>query len=202
MIRHGQSEANVQEVQAGGEWDTPLTEHGRQQAYNNHPILKALTVKPVSIVHSQLSRAKDTAYILNEALNLPMTEDSDVAEQYCGGWARKPWREVRTLIQQGINPPDGETHEEFSQRVHKGIGNTLATQESPTMIVCHGGVFRGLCAPYGIKLPRIENCVLYEFEPLEEPSADHTFPWIIWEHAGDDKTMLEPETKSYYSESA
>ena len=202
MIRHGQSEANVEEVQAGGEWDTPLTEYGRQQARDNHPILQALETKPVSIVHSQLSRAKDTASLLNEVLKLPMTEDPDVAEQYCGGWARKPWKDVRTLIQQGISPPDGETHEEFSVRVHRGITNALNTQESPTMIVCHGGVFRGFCAPYGIRLPRIENCVLYEFEPLNQPQGNNGFPWVIWEHTANGKSVLEPETKSYYSESA
>ena len=64
MIRHGQTEANAAQIMAGS-IDSPLTALGRQQAKNVHDILENLEIKPKTIIHSHLSRAKETAEILN-----------------------------------------------------------------------------------------------------------------------------------------
>ena len=86
MIRHGQTEANAAQRMAG--WlDSPLTDLGRQQADHARKKVEALEDKPQIIVHSQLSRARETAAIINANLNLPMIEDEDYAEMHAGDWA-------------------------------------------------------------------------------------------------------------------
>jgi len=83
MIRHGETEANAARLMAGS-LDSPLTPKGRQQAKDTQIIIENLEIKPRAIVHSQLSRARNTAKILNTNLNLPMHEDADLAEWHAG----------------------------------------------------------------------------------------------------------------------
>lgn len=73
MIRHGETEANKAHVFAGS-LDSPLTEKGREQAELAQNPARALAIKPSVVVHSTLSRARDTASIINESLDLPMFE--------------------------------------------------------------------------------------------------------------------------------
>ena len=71
MLRHGQSEANVANVIAGRGVDSPLTAQGRAEAETVRSTLSQLDIPPQVIVHSSLSRARDTAHILNKSLGLP-----------------------------------------------------------------------------------------------------------------------------------
>lgn len=191
MIRHGQSEANALEQLAGRGWDTPLTDQGRAQARETHGIFDRLTIKPRTVVHSHLSRARDTARIINERLNLPMFENPDVAEHDVGAWERQPWSVTRPQLNARINPPGGESHDMFGQRVARGIAAALSGHDAPVLIVCHGGVFRGLGDVYGIRFHGIENCVLYEFTP--ETDKRLSFPWRVLRHhaAGSDALILD-----------
>lgn len=191
MIRHGQSEANVQERYAGTGWDAALTDLGRAQAQNTHPVFDRLSIQPRAIVHSHLIRARDTARIINERLNLPMSENPDVAEHDVGTWERQPWTVTRPQLNARIDPPEGETHDAFGQRVARGIAAALSGHDAPVLIVCHGGVFRGLGDMYGMRFHGVNNCVLYEFIPGKD--AVSPFPWRVLRHhaAGVDLVIFD-----------
>lgn len=174
MIRHGESVANLGQY-ASGHVDVALTEKGIAQAYAAQKIIEALNLKPSIIIHSHLQRARNTAKILNENLGLPMVEDPLIAEQNYGDWEGQPWSLTRQPTRDGIDPPNGETHAAFHDRVRGAITNFVNSHPGPVMIVCHGGVFRAFGALYKNQIVGIENCSLHHFEPCD----DAAFPWNV-----------------------
>jgi len=175
MIRHGESTANLDQI-ASGHVDVALTERGIAQAYAAQKIVDALEIKPSVIIHSHLQRARNTARILNENLGLPLFEHPEIAEQHYGDWEGKPWEITRQPTRDGIDPPNGETHKDFHERVRSAISKFVEAHPGPVMIVCHGGVFRAFGAIYGTQIFGIENCSLHHFAP---DAANTAFPWAI-----------------------
>ncbi len=175
MIRHGESEANLGQY-ASGHVDVALTPKGLEQARAAAKIVAALEVKPSVIVHSHLQRARITAQIINEGLGLPMFEHPEIAEQMYGDWEGVTWETTRQPIRDGIDPPNGETHADFYQRVKGAITSFVNGHEGPILIVCHGGVFRAFGGLYKSPMTGIENCSLHHFVP---DAANEAFPWNI-----------------------
>lgn len=176
MIRHGQSEANLQEI-CSGHVDVALTDLGREQARTAGKLIAALPEgwQPKRIVHSHLSRARDTASLINESLGgLPMSETPDIAEQHFGDWEGQAWDYTRPRIHAGEDPENGETHLAFQTRVKRAIINTFSASEELPLIVCHGGVFRAFARLYGQEMFGVMNCRPYCFAP-----RIHDYPWEI-----------------------
>ncbi len=182
MIRHGETIANARGIVSGA-MDTPLTEKGRGQAAAARSIVETLHERPALIVHSNLSRAKDTAQIINEKLNIPMQEIADVAERNFGDWAGIPVKEWRHRHQDGLEPPGGETTEQFADRVFRGMSRIMNLAPEPVLIVSHAGVFRVFLSLYGRKIDLLGNCHLYEFSPETWGS----FPWAMRRYSPTEK---------------
>lgn len=179
MMRHGETVANA-EGYAAGSFDTPLTEKGRAQAVTAQGVFESLSPKPRLIIHSSLSRARDTASLLNENLHLPMAEEASIAEQCFGDWKGLPWPTIHARIIAGETPPNGESMTMLTDRVMAGFAKLLDRPETPILIVTHGGVFDALLWHYGRKIDDVKNCHLYAFMPA---ATDSLFPWEIWHHA-------------------
>lgn len=173
MIRHGESEAN-RDGYFSGNLDVKLTNKGIAQAEMARKVIENFNVPPVTIVHSHLSRAKDTAVIINQNIQLPIFETKLIEEHKFGNWEKQPWDKIKPKFEAGEDPPNGETHEAFKKRILKGINWSLQ-KEGPILIVCHGGVFKGFCSLYNQEMHGIKNCGLYRFTPTN----DITFPWKI-----------------------
>jgi probable phosphoglycerate mutase len=197
MIRHGQTEANAAQMMAGS-LDSPLTALGREQAAIARICVEALEIKPQIIIHSHLSRARETAEIINQNLGLPMIEDADCAEMHVGDWEGKPWEDCLEGFYSGEDPPNGETHQQFIERIIRAKNNALKRTESPPLIVCHGGVFRSFSNIYGLNAENTENCHLHEFIP--DP-ASVSFPWKARSYRMEEtlKSML---SASFHSDKA
>jgi len=178
MIRHGETQANKDRVMAGS-IDSPLTQRGRDQAYAIHDILAHLPVPPVAIAHSHLSRARDTAEIINQQLDLPMIEDADLAELHTGDWEGASYDECRSILHSWDTPPNGESFEEFITRLSRAKNKLLDAHDGPVLIVCHGGVFRAFGKMYGLNSRGVENCHMHEFEPHQDRPW---FPWKVWQY--------------------
>jgi len=176
MIRHGQSVANLEGYYSGN-LDVALTDLGITQAETARQHVESLDNKPLRIVHSHLQRARNTAKIINQNLQLPMHETPLLGEQHFGDWEKTPHVPYKSVTRRGNSPPNGETNHDFEQRIAKGINKTLESDELP-LIACHGGVFRAFYELYNNidNFEATQNCVLYEFTP--NPSAPH-FPWNI-----------------------
>lgn len=188
LLRHGQSEFNAQERAAGGGVDTPLTDLGREQARQVADFVSHLPVKPSRVYHSHLSRARDTAKIVNEALGLEIGEAAGIHEHMFGEWEGIPWTQLQSKFSAGMQPPGGEPWQEFAQRVGRSIGVILEKDHAaPPLIVAHGGVFRGFGRFHGVQIPNIGNCELRLFTPKP---ADVVFPWEM------EKLVIDKVAKS------
>ena len=201
MIRHGETEANAAQLMAGSH-DSPLNETGRAQARTAQAILGQLKIKPKVIVHSHLSRARDTATILNEVLSVPQYEDEDLGELHAGDWEGQHYDICRPMLRGWQDPPNGETFKAFCARLKRGKTNALESYEAPVMIVSHGGVFRGLGKMFGLNTPGVfRNCHLYEFIPNSESSA---FPFEVWSYhlheTADGSTVVREQSFIYHEE--
>ncbi|MDD3029326.1 MAG: histidine phosphatase family protein [Alphaproteobacteria bacterium] len=162
MIRHGESIANAAGY-ASGSIDTPLTDRGRAQAEKARLVLNLLPEPPKLIVHSPLSRARDTARILDAELGLPLREDRLFSEQSFGDWAGKPWKNIREKINKGLTPPHGESWENFTARVRQGFDQLDMLPSSPVLIVTHGGVFHAVLSFHHQKIAHVPNGGLCTF---------------------------------------
>ncbi|MBL8639355.1 MAG: histidine phosphatase family protein [Alphaproteobacteria bacterium] len=179
LVRHGESEANVANLVAGGELDTPLTPKGREQALELAQRLHLMPHPAGKIYHSSLSRARDTALILNDVLQLACEADPDIREHMMGEWSGvRPWGACIADIEAGIIPPGGESYDQLDARIleafrrllHKTQADMNLSSESPTipLIVAHGGVFHALGRLLSIDIPPIHNCTMLFFEPTPQ----------------------------------
>lgn len=76
LMRHGETEANVNRILSGRTHPTRLTDKGRAQTVEAANLLRE--VKPSMIYTSPIPRALETAMILSEALGVPY----EVAEEF------------------------------------------------------------------------------------------------------------------------
>lgn len=182
LLRHGESEANVRQVAAGGGLDTPLTEKGIAQAKELASLIHHLPVKPSCIYHSTMSRARDTAGHVNTVLNLAAHEIHDLREHMFGQWENVDWGTIKHYVAEGKNPPDGETYAAFAERVRMVICGILADDHpAPPLLIAHGGLFHAIGRLYNVPIAHVRNCELFFFEPHTKnthlPWKISTFEW-------------------------
>ena len=111
IIRHGESEFNQQDRFAG--WvDTPLTEKGKEQAKAAGDIIRKSGFTPDIVFTTRLSRARDTAKAILNALGTPrktMIESDALLERHYGditGLKKKETSEARKNEPYFDNPYD------------------------------------------------------------------------------------------------
>ena len=177
LIRHGQSEANVRHITAGGQFDSPLSPLGHEQARTLAPYLAQLADQPARVVHSPMIRARDTAQYLNRGLNLQATGMADLREHEMGIWDGLPWDDVLPMLEARMTPPGGETPAQFAQRIQSILTDILNGGDGLPFIVAHGGLFHAIGFLYEYGMDQVQNCHLHYFEPY--PEFD-TFPWRVW----------------------
>ena len=192
MIRHGQSVANKIGRLAGGRHDSQLTPLGIQQAIDARAAFEALplALRPDVIIHSHLSRAHDTANLLNRHLQLPMQCDPDYGEMDVGDFTLQPNAMWYKLMSGDATASNGETIQEFFMRIKLCKIKTLSAGHGLPLIVCHGGVFRAFAQAYGLQNMRSENCVLHYFEPDETHRA---FPWHVYSYKLEGETLKKTQ---------
>ena len=138
-IRHGQTDWNV-EGRFQGSMDIPLNETGIAQAHAAKPLLSGLPI--AHIYSSTLQRARDTADIVNEELNLPITGMDGLQEVNFGVLEGQlsPKTGYSENWKNGITPEKAETYIDFTARVFATI-NAILENEGTPLIVAHGAVF-------------------------------------------------------------
>src|SRR5262245_21498679 len=95
VVRHGETRWNV-EGRLQGQQDSPLTMRGLQQAQRYAEMLRAelAGASPVHICSSPLPRARQTASIIRELLEVPSacySESDLLKERACGSWEGLTW---------------------------------------------------------------------------------------------------------------
>lgn len=189
MARHGQTEANRDKV-FSGQQETPLTELGQHQAQRLATTVQQASVRIEHIVHSDLSRAQETALPVAKLLGLPTIEHKAWKEIDYGDWQGQPHEKIMPMRKEGVPPPNGETDDLFFARIAGAAMGTLVSYDNP-LIVCHGGCFRAFAGIYGLEARNFPNAVLHEFVPAPERKV---FPWEVYIYDPDNgERLLSPQ---------
>jgi len=143
VIRHGETEWNRAEVFRGRS-DVPLSEGGREQA---RLVAEVLKERPIEAVYSSpLSRARDTAQPLAEALGLDVVVDERLVDMSFGQW--EGWERTRVEREQPeryelwlkeperFRAPGGESLAEVRARAWPAV-QELAERHGVCAIVSH-----------------------------------------------------------------
>ncbi len=143
LIRHGETDWNAQR-RIQGRTDIPLNEKGIQQARECRDFLK--NSEWDLIITSPLKRAKQTAEIINEALNIDVIEMDEFIEKSFGDVEGMTLQERRSAYPDR-NYPNQEDDEAFSSRIQKGIEKIQEKYEhGKVILVAHGAVISTLLA--------------------------------------------------------
>lgn len=190
FIRHGESVWNTLNQFAGGGVDTPLTDLGVSQAQQAVATFETLSPEPTHIIHSTLSRARDTAVILNKNTCLPIAEMHDLREIDAGEWEGRPSKDALDDWANGKSPDNGESLDAFTQRIQSVFNMILSNSDFEVpFIAAHGRIINGLDHLYGIQ-PRsfqIKNCQILEFQP----SQNLQYPWYVYDCSLGGKELLD-----------
>ncbi|MCL5433332.1 MAG: histidine phosphatase family protein [Patescibacteria group bacterium] len=145
FVRHGESELNAKRVHQDG--NAKLSEAGVEQA---NKLAERLISLPIdTILSSSFERAKQTAEIISQKINIPVQMNSLLVEikrptEIEGRGINEPEVvEIKTKIRDNWNNldfrhSDEETFYEFRDRAKKVMGEIKSLNSEHTLIVTHG----------------------------------------------------------------
>jgi len=173
LVRHGETEWNLQQRYQGQNSRVGLNEKGREQARLTARRLAGLTLH--AAYSSDLRRAQECAEIIAAPHNLEVKVLSSLRERNFGaleGLSRQEaqtrpwWREIEES-EGFLAPPGGETRAEMRRRVLECMKEIIASHEGENvLIVAHGGPISQMVsdllggpAERRVRL-RLDNCSL------------------------------------------
>ncbi|MGD9202308.1 MAG: histidine phosphatase family protein [Chitinispirillia bacterium] len=152
VVRHGETEWNLSGKQQG-HMDSPLTNHGIQQAYALAKVLQGRNIE--FIYSSDLGRALKTAEIIGKSLSLSVKTEERLRERNLGtlqGLTMDEWQnqfpqEWKAFISGDPDYcfPNGESARQRYERTVNCVESIVKQHKNRTvLIVTHGGVLSGL----------------------------------------------------------
>lgn len=143
LVRHGETDWNA-EGKLQGRTDIPLNNKGILQADECGEHLQ--TTEWDVIITSPLKRAKQTAIIINEKMNIPLIEMEAFIERGYGD-AEGMTLEKRTSTYPDKVYPNQEDRLALEKRVMQGIREINQTYpDGNALLVAHGGVINAILA--------------------------------------------------------
>jgi len=191
IVRHGQSEDNIQRIISGHN-STPLTKLGREQAKDLSQQLLQLGIKFDSVYSSDLKRAAETAEIVCKELGIKeINFDKRLRETDAGLFTN---RHVESLSNEekafidslmaehiDISTPEGESNIEHTLRT-KDIFYEIVNkhpEDSTILLIGHGGtLFHILIRVLNVLTSNLENWFVNCAINILERNSQNT-PWKI-----------------------
>ncbi len=206
LVRHGQTEANINGLLVGRQ-DVLLTDLGHRQA---EAVAKEVaSLSPDALVTSPLQRARQTAAPIGATLDLLPTVIEEIAEFSFGeleGWgehdALSAHPHLRALIQGTGHPddfwPGGESTNSFVARILSGFTKIMTDHRHRcVVVVTHGGVigtFAAMLVASGDTsfFPfLVQNCSISRFTVTADGTTCAT-----WNQASDSRAMRTSSRRS------
>ncbi|MCK5476064.1 MAG: class I tRNA ligase family protein [Candidatus Pacebacteria bacterium] len=175
LLRHGESENNINNIKAGQLDGYPLTKKGTKQVEDVTKILKEEKID--IMISSPIFRTKQTADIVNKVLKIQRIEDERIREYDFGSWngcsnddsfvkENKLYREYKKLKNdQRYNfrfGGDGESRKEVEDRVKKFIDEITEKYAGKNILIVGHGVINAMFYRV-IKKVSKEDVYKYEF---------------------------------------
>lgn len=159
LVRHGEPELPDKEKRYIGQTDLPLSRTGRDQAEALRQMLAH--VQFTALFSSDLSRALETAQIINGEKNIPLRPLRELREIALGEWEGCTFEEIRRqfpaeFLRRGhdiyeYRIPGGESFADCSRRVNAVFAEIDAATHGDILIVGHAGANRLLlCQLLGV----------------------------------------------------
>ena len=145
FVRHGVTEPNFRGFRCGGDLDIPLMDIGCDQAYLLAKQIEKMNLRIGVIVTGTLIRTRQTASIISGVLgNVPIEVDPLFNERRLGQWNNRPIAETEELLAARVTPPNGESEDEFTQRISLALEHMRPFLERRPLLVSSKGVGRVL----------------------------------------------------------
>src|SRR5664279_3560822 len=147
LVRHGESEGNVEGSLQGSRLDTPLSETGRRQAECLAATLAGDDIDAVWA--SPMIRARETAVAIAAPHGLGVSLDPDLVEFDWGAWSGRPYdgeiekevSGVRARWRAGeteLSPFGGESPAHAALRADRFLERLKASGPCAPLVVAHG----------------------------------------------------------------
>ena len=152
LVRHGESVGNRERIFTTTPHELALTELGYEQARSAGELI-AKTFRTEVVVTSPYTRARETARVIAEVLQLPVEIEPYLHERDVGSLKGQPYESV--FAAPGYDPqrpwlwepPDGESFEDVKNRVGPILDRLAITHPArDVVVVSHGGVMMALWA--------------------------------------------------------
>lgn len=163
FIRHGQTDCNVKKI-IQGQLDAPLNQKGLEQAELTAQKLKDFKID--EIYASPLSRARQTAEVVNKFHRVPIICDDRLKEQNAGDATGMSEHDVTKEMYEDFMCDPHKYHAESPADLYQrnaDFARTLNDQNKTILIVAHRGNFSMLTRYFqnlslDDKTDKIENC--------------------------------------------
>lgn len=143
-MRHAETVAGADGMLAGGEYQTPLNDKGRQQAKSAAEFLKDKNIQLMMV--SPMGRTRETAKIVAEEIGLDTSKliESDlVTERFFGDYSGKPYSDYSKQLKDGtLDQSQLEPLEDLRERVTEAFAWLASRPETVILVVSHGSTGR------------------------------------------------------------
>ncbi len=152
LVRHGET-AGQSSIRYHGATDVPLSDEGRMQVEKLRPLVRDLEIS--ALVHSPLSRAVESASILQSALGRPpaiVESDEDLREVNFGAIEGMTAEEIEAAMPEWYRAwsdgevdgyPDGDRIDEFRARVARAVLGVVERHPAgDILLVAHKGIVK------------------------------------------------------------
>jgi probable phosphoglycerate mutase len=178
LIRHGQTNGNRDRIVQTP--DTPLSELGQQQAKQLAQTFQNISVE--KIICSDYIRTQQTAAPLRAIKQATFSLQPLLRERSFGDLRGRPYEEIDAdFFAESFAPPNGETHQQFIERVHLAwefVLTTYQNMQGSLIVMTHGLVLRELIKQHLI----VDDTIL--------PLSDFQNTCITEVNGTDKKTVL------------
>ncbi|PKG99840.1 histidine phosphatase family protein [Paraglaciecola sp. MB-3u-78] len=144
LIRHGQTNGNRDRIVQMP--DTPLSDLGQQQAKQLAQTFRNIFIE--KIICSDYIRTQQTAAPLRTIKKVTFSLQPLLRERSFGDLRGRPYEEIDAdFFAESFAPPNGETHQQFIERVHlawKFVLTTYQNMQGSLIVMTHGLVLREL----------------------------------------------------------
>lgn len=176
LIRHGESEFNVQPDLMGQTPDIPLTIHGVAQAKKLQKKFARIGFKPDFIYSSHYERALNTAKIVFPNADIILAPE--LREYDAGDWTHGKRSELITPdvimkmnnLTQSFQPPNGESTNQVERRASKWLEENILYNKEMMDFSRENGEVKIVCFSHGLTIKSLLHYVM---------GFDKSFTWKI-----------------------
>lgn len=141
LIRHGETDWNAKR-KIQGQTDIPLNSNGKQQA--EEAANEIVNLKIDRIISSDLSRAKETAEIINKKIGVKITLDKRLREENFGDYEGRIIEEITDEEWNVLNETPEKIHGESRNQLYERAKSFISQikEDENILVVTHGGLLR------------------------------------------------------------